>query len=153
MIGLIGLVFGVVLGYLVAALIISPDGMMGTYLDMPVWDLVMPGFCVPVMVLMMLFLTLISYLSVKKMLKGTAADALRPYTPKAMKKSVIEKLPFWNKLPFGTKWNFRDLPIGTPLFLIYFYPTTNRFFVNKPLPIYLPVWYNGNNLKYWEVFL
>lgn len=108
MIGLIGLVFGVVLGYLVAALIISPDGMMGTYLDMPVWDLVMPGFCIPVMVLMMLFLTLISYLSVKKMLNGTAADALRPYTPKAMKKSVIEKLPFWNKLPFGTKWNIRD---------------------------------------------
>lgn len=109
MIGLIGLMLGVVLGYLVAALIISPDGMMGTYLDMPVWDLVMPGFCIPVMVLMMLFLTLISYLSVKKMLKGTAADALRPYTPKAMKKSVIEKLPFWNKLPFGTKWNIRDV--------------------------------------------
>ena len=43
------------------------------------------------------------------MLKGTAADALRPYTPKAMKKSVIEKLPFWNKLPFGTKWNVRDI--------------------------------------------
>lgn len=109
MIGLIGLVFGVVLGYMVAAIIISPDGMMGTYLDMPVWDLVMPGFCIPAMVLMMLFLTLISYLSVKKMLKGTAADALRPYTPKEMKKSAIEKLPFVNKLSFGTKWNIRDV--------------------------------------------
>lgn len=109
MIGLLGLALGVVLGYLVAALIISPDGMMGTYIDMPVWDLIMPGFCIPVMVLMMVFLTLISFLSVRKMLRGTAADALRPYTPKAMKKSVIEKLPFWNKLPFGTKWNVRDI--------------------------------------------
>lgn len=109
MIGLVGTVLGIVLGYLVAALIISPTGMMSTYLDLPRWDLVMPGFCIPVMAAMLAFLTLISYLSVKKMLKGTAADALRPYTPKAMKKSVIEKLPFWNPLPFGTKWNIRDV--------------------------------------------
>ena len=106
MIGLIGLIFGVGLGYLVASLIISPTGMMSTYLDMPDWSLVMPDFCIPVMALMLVFLTL---LSVKKMLKGTAADALRPYTPKAMKKSVIEKLSFWNKLSFGTKWNIRDI--------------------------------------------
>lgn len=109
MIGLIGLMLGVVLGYLVAGLIISPTGMMSTYLDLPSWDLVMPDFCIPVMAAMLVFLTLISYLSVKKMLKGTAADALRPYTPKAMKKSVMEKLPFWNQLPFGTKWNIRDV--------------------------------------------
>ena len=109
MIGLIGLILGVGLGYLVASLIISPTGMMSTYLDMPDWSLVMPNFCIPVMVLMLVFLTLISFLSVKKMLKGTAADALRPYTPKAMKKSVIEKFSFWNKLSFGTKWNIRDI--------------------------------------------
>lgn len=66
-------------------------------------------FCIPVILLTILFLTLISYLSVKKMLKGTVADALCPYTPKAMKKSVIEKLPFWDKLSFSTKWNVRDI--------------------------------------------
>lgn len=109
MIGVVGMVFGVVLGYLVASFIISPTGMMSTYLDMPEWSLVMPEFCIPVMLLMLVFLTLISFLSVKKMLKGTAADALRLYTPKAMKKSVIEKLPFWRKLSFGTKWNIRDI--------------------------------------------
>lgn len=109
MIGVVGIILGVILGYLVAGLIISPNGMMSTYLDMPEWNLVMPEFCIPVMALTLIFLTLISFLSVKKMLKGTAADALRPYTPKAMKKSIIEKLPFWNKLPFGTKWNTRDI--------------------------------------------
>ena len=109
MIGLMGLVLGIVLGYFVASLIISPSGMMSTYLDMPDWNLLMPEFCIPVMALTVVFLTLISYLSVKKMLKGTAADALRPYTPKAMKKSLIEKLPFWNNLPFGIKWNTRDI--------------------------------------------
>ena len=109
MIGGIGMVLGVGLGYLVASFIISPSGMMSTYLDLPDWSLVMPEFCVPVMLLMLVFLTLISFFSVKKMLKGTAADALRPYTPKAMKKSILEKLPFWNRLSFGTKWNIRDI--------------------------------------------
>lgn len=52
---------------------------------------------------------MISRLSVKKMLRGTAADALRPYTPKPVKKSILENLPFWEKLPFGTKWNVRDV--------------------------------------------
>ncbi len=109
MIGLVGTVLGVALGYGVAALIISPTGMMSTYIDIPSWALVMPGFCVPVIILMVVFLTVIGYMSVKKMLKGTAADALRPYTPKVMKKSIVEKLPFWEKLPFGTKWNVRDI--------------------------------------------
>ncbi len=108
-IGLIGTVLGIALGYAVAALIYSPTGSMGTYLDMPEWSLVMPSFCIPVLIGIVGVLTLISYLSVRKMLEGTAAQALRPYTPKAMKKSLIEKLPFWEKLPFGTKWNLRDV--------------------------------------------
>ena len=108
-IGIIGIGIGIGLGFLIASLIISPTGMMSTYLDMPDWSLHMPAFCVPVMIATLAFLTLISFLSVKKMLRGTAADALRPYTPKVMKKSVIEKLSFWNKLSFGTKWNVRDI--------------------------------------------
>lgn len=108
-IGVVGTALGVALGYGIAAIIISPAGMMGTYFDLPDWSLVMPAFCPPVMLLTVAFLTAISYLSVKKMLKGTAADALRPYTPKAMKKSVIEKIMFWKNLSFGTKWNLRDV--------------------------------------------
>lgn len=109
MIGLIGMIVGIGLGYLVAGFIISPDGMMSTYLDMPSWDLVMPTFCIPILAVILVFLTLISYLSVRKMLKGTAADALRPYTPKKMKQSAVEKLTVWSKLSFGTKWNTRDI--------------------------------------------
>lgn len=108
-IGLIGIALGIVLGYSVAGLIISPTGMMSTYLDIPDWSLVMPEFCVPVMVLTEVFLTAISYISVKKMLLGTAADTLRPYTPKAMKQSILEKLPVWDRFSFGTKWNIRDI--------------------------------------------
>ena len=107
-IGLIGTILGVVLGYEIAAIIISADGMMGTYFDLPDWALVMPTFCWPLLVGVVMLLTLISFLSVREMLKGTAADALRPYVPKAVKKSVFEYLPFWESLSFGTKWNLRD---------------------------------------------
>ena len=108
-IGLVGTLLGIAIGYAVAAVIMSPNGMMSTYFDIPDWSLVMPPFCIPVIILTVAFLTLISYLSVKRMLRGTAADALRPYTPKAMRKSAVERLPLWDKLSFGAKWNFRDV--------------------------------------------
>lgn len=108
-IGLVGTLLGIAIGYAVAAVIMSPNGMMSTYFDIPDWSLVMPPFCIPVIILTVAFLTLISYLSVKRMLRGTAADALRPYTPKVMRKSAVERLPLWDKLSFGAKWNFRDV--------------------------------------------
>lgn len=108
-IGLIGILLGVGLGYLVAWLVMNPNGMMGTYLDMPDWSLVMPSFCIPVMVIMLAGLTLISFYSVRENLKGTAAEALRPYKPKKMKKSILERFKVWDKLSFGIKWNARDV--------------------------------------------
>ena len=108
-IGAVGTGLGILLGYGIAAIVMDENGMMGTYFDLPEWRLVMPAFCVPLIIVIVMFLTLISFLSVKSMLKGTAADALRPYTPKAMKKSVFESFPLWHKLRFGTRWNFRDI--------------------------------------------
>ena len=109
MIGIVGTAIGIALGYLVAYFIMSPDGTMGTYFDMPYWKLKMPGFCVAVMIFIIALLTFIGFLSVKQMLKGTAADALRPYTPKKMKPLAIEKTKSFHKLSFGTRWNLRDI--------------------------------------------
>ncbi len=108
-IGLVGTGLGMGLGYFVCKLIMSENGMMGTYFDMPDWSAAIPEFCYPVMIGTILMLALISYLSVRQQLKGTAADALRPYTPKKMRKVFFERFKFWNKLHFGTKWNIRDL--------------------------------------------
>lgn len=108
-VGVIGCCFGVALGFAIAGLIIGPTGMMSTYIDIPDWSLRMPWFSVPVLFLTVLSLTGISFLSVKRTLKGSAADALRPYTPKKMKKIAIEKTRLWNKSSFGTKWNIRDI--------------------------------------------
>ena len=108
-IGLVGTGLGMGLGYFVCKLIMSENGMMGTYFDMPDWSAAIPEFCYPVIIGTILMLTLISYLSVRQQLKGTAADALRPYAPKKMRKVFFERFKFWNKLHFGTKWNIRDL--------------------------------------------
>ena len=108
-IGIVGTMLGVALGYFVCKLIMSENGMMGTYFDMPDWSAVIPAFCYPVLVGTVLLLTLISFLSVRQQLKGTAADALRPYSPKKMRKIFFERFRFWDKLHFGTKWNIRDL--------------------------------------------
>ena len=108
-IGIVGTALGTVLGFVVCGAIMSEDGMMGTYFDMPDWTSVIPVFCYPVMAGTIIFLTLISFLSVHKQLKGTAADTLRPYTPKKMRKTLFERTKIWDKLHFGTKWNIRDL--------------------------------------------
>ncbi len=108
-IGIVGTALGSVLGYLVCKAVMSENGMMGTYFDMPDWSAATPAFCFPVIAGTVLLLTLISFLSVRSQLRGTAADALRPYTPKKMKKSLVEKLPFFGRMNFAVKWNVRDL--------------------------------------------
>ena len=108
-IGLAGSLIGVLLGYGIAYMIMNPNGMMGTYFDMPRWDLVIPGFCFAVLALIVAFMTLISFLSVRKMLQGTAADALRPYAPRKMRRILLEKTRLWERLSFGTRWNLRDV--------------------------------------------
>lgn len=108
-IGIVGSAFGIALGYLIGWFVINPKGMMSTYVDMVDWSLYMPWFSIPIVILTVFFLTFISFLSIKEMLKGTVADTLRPYTPKKIKTSLIEKTFIWKKLSFGTKWNIRDI--------------------------------------------
>ena len=107
--GAVGSLLGIGLGYGIAAIIVNPDGMMGTYLDMPDWSLHMPYYCWIIIFAVIAFLTFISFLSVRSLLRGTAADALRPYTPKKVKPLPGEKTKAWNRLSFGTRWNIRDL--------------------------------------------
>ena len=108
-IGILGAILGIALGIGICAVVINPNGMMGTYIDIPKWGLYAPWWTWLVLAGIVAFLTLISFLSVKKMLKGTAADALRPYTPKKVKPLAIEKTKVWGQINFATKWNLRDV--------------------------------------------
>ncbi len=107
-IGLMGTALGVGIGYWLGWFIMNPDGAMATYIDMPSWSLHAPRFTWHVLVGINAFLTLIGFLSVRKMLSGTAADALRPYTPSRMKHLKFEETKRFKALGFGTKWNLRD---------------------------------------------
>ena len=107
-IGLFGTAFGIGVGYLLAWYIMNPDGAMATYIDMPDWTLRIPPVCWAVLVGINAFLLLIGFASVKSMLKGTAADALRPYVPKQTKHLLIERTRFFKRLGFGARWNLRD---------------------------------------------
>ena len=107
-IGLAGTAAGIGIGYLLGWYIMNPGGAMGTYIDMPKWNLYVPWFGWAVLVLINLFLVVIGFLSVRRMLKGTAADALRPYSPGKMSHLALEETKAFKKLNFGTKWNLRD---------------------------------------------
>ncbi len=109
MIGIVGSLLGIGIGYGLAYYIMNPHGAMGTYLDMPKWNLYMPWFGWVVIVLINILLTFVGYLSVRKMLKGSACETLRPYVPKKVKNLKIEETKLWNKFSFGTKWNIRDI--------------------------------------------
>ena len=107
-IGLLGTIPGIGIGYGLGWFIMNPDGAMATYIDVPSWTLYAPRFTWYVILAINAFLTFIGFLSVRKMLKGTAADALRPYSPKHMKHLRFEETRRFKRLGFGTKWNLRD---------------------------------------------
>ena len=107
-IGLLGTVLGIGIGYGLGWFIMNPDSAMATYIDVPSWALHAPRFTWYVLIAIIAFLTLIGFLSVRKMLEGTAADALRPYSPKRMKHLRFEETKRFKRLGFGTKWNLRD---------------------------------------------
>ncbi len=107
-IGVIGAVLGIGIGFLLGWYIMNPAGAMGTYIDMPDWSLKMPLFCILILIGIIAALTFIGFLSVKSVMKGTAAETLRPYIPKKNKNLIIEKTKLWNKLKFGARWNLRD---------------------------------------------
>lgn len=107
-VGLAGSALGVGIGYLLAWYIMNPGGAMGTYVDLIDWSLSAPPFCWAVLAGVIGFLTLISFLSVKSMLRGTAADALRPYTPKRTRALLLERTRLWKRLRFSVRWNLRD---------------------------------------------
>ena len=108
-IGLIGSSLGLLVGFWLARMIVNPVTMQGTYFDFPDWAIVLRPFNWAVLALILIMLSLIGYLSVFSMLKGTAAEALRPHVPKKMKAVFLERFRLWDRFRFGTQWNLRDI--------------------------------------------
>ncbi len=108
-ISVIGSALGIVMGYLLCRMVMSQDGMMGTYFVMPDWTIHIPVWIWAIVALIVAFTIFIGYLSVRDLLRGTAAETLRPYTPRHIHRLLLEGTALWNRMNFGTKWNLRDI--------------------------------------------
>ena len=108
-ISITGSVLGMVIGYFFCKAIMSQDGMMGTYFVMPDWTVHIPVWIWAIVAALIALTVLVGYLSVRTLLSGTAAETLRPYTPRHIHRMILEKTALWNKMRFGTKWNLRDI--------------------------------------------
>lgn len=104
-----GSALGVILGYALCKMVMSQDGMMGTYLVMPDWTIHIPVWIWLIVLGIVLLTIFIGYLSVKDLLRGTAAETLRPYTPRHIRRLLIEGTALWRRMKFGSKWNLRDI--------------------------------------------
>ena len=108
-ISLIGSVLGMILGYLLCRMVMSQNGMMGTYFVMPDWTIHVPVWIWAIVLVIILLTIFVGYLSVKDLLRGTAAETLRPYTPRHIHRLLLEGTALWRRMRFGTKWNLRDI--------------------------------------------
>lgn len=104
----LGCVLGVVLGInTLGALMVEMFG--GEYYSVPDWR---PGFDYKSIVfaaVIVLICTSASYFSCRQILKIHPSEALRPAAAAAAKPCIFEKLPFWDRLSFNTRYNLRDI--------------------------------------------
>lgn len=102
-------IIGIILGFIVCYVIMNPNGTMGTYFDMPYWNMSLPWFTFPLILLIIGILVLVTFLSVRKTLTTQAAETLRGTMVKKVKNIALEKTKSWDKLSFTNRWNIRDV--------------------------------------------
>lgn len=159
-ISVIGSVLGVVMGYLLCKMVMSQDGMMGTYFVMPDWTIHIPVWIWAIVVLIVALTIFIGYLSVRGLLRGTAAETLRPYTPRHIHRLLLEGTALWRRMRFGTKWNLRDIfrhksrsamsfigTFGCMLMLVA------SFGMNQTMDNFLDTFYDGTAVYASKVFM
>ena len=156
----IGAILGVILGYMLCKMVMSQDGMMGTYFVMPDWTIHIPVWIWAIVLAIVLFTILVGYLSVKDMLRGTAAETLRPYTPGHIRRLLIEKTMFWKRMRFGTKWNLRDIFRHRSRSAMSFIGTFRcmlmlvaSFGMNETMKNFLATFYDGTAVYSSKVFM
>ena len=103
---LIGSILGLIIGPLTLPQLFYPS-MSATY-KLPSWEPVWSMNFVYVAALMVLMSLIVSYFAVRSISRENPADTIRPKAPKISSSGFVEKLGFWNKLSFNTRWNYRD---------------------------------------------
>ena len=155
-----GAVLGMILGYLICRMVMSQDGMMGTYFVMPDWTIHIPLWIWAIVLVIVALTIFIGYLSVRNLLRGTAAETLRPYTPRHIRRMLLEGTAIWRRMRFGTKWNLRDIfrhksrsamsfigTFGCMLMLVA------SFGINQTMDNFLDTFYDGTAVYSSKIFM
>ena len=106
MISLVAAVLGVVVGYFTIGQFFID--MEASYFEMPNIHTVLLPAVIQTAVLVVVLISLVTYLSSRKILKETASEALRLEVPKVKKNSLDWSVKF-NKCKLSTRWNIRDI--------------------------------------------
>jgi putative ABC transport system permease protein len=109
-VSLIGSVLGLFIGTYVFGEAIAK--IFREWYIIPGWTVEMDYTMYLVCVIVVLACVLATYLSCRKVMNIHPAESLRPAPPKSGKRTLFEKLPFWDKLGFNTQYNLRDISRG-----------------------------------------
>lgn len=109
--GLLLSTVGSILGLLLGPLLLPPlfYPVMSSVYTLPSWQPVYDISFYLMAILTITLTTLATYVACRQVLKESPAKTLRPKAPKSAKKGRLEKLPFWHKTSFITRWNYRDI--------------------------------------------
>lgn len=75
----------------------------------PFWHTGGYDYAVISIILMGALALIFSYYSIKQIIDEPPSSIIRPKAPKSSSLFFIEKLKFWQKLPFDLRWNFRSI--------------------------------------------
>ena len=83
--------------------------MFSSYYVLPEANAAVDGMAFVIIVVTVAACALASWMACNKILKLPPAEALRPAAPKKGRSTIFEKLPFWKKLGFASRYNLRDI--------------------------------------------
>ena len=102
----LGAVLGLILGPMTVPYLFYPS--MSAMYSLPSWHPAYSNKFFIVAILIVVFSTLVSYISIRSINKENPADSIKPKAPKVVSSGLIEKTPLWKRLGFNSRWNYRD---------------------------------------------
>lgn len=109
-VSLVGTIIGIYVGTYVFGEAIAK--IFRDWYQIPGWTVEMDESFIYVSAIVVLTCTMATYISCRKVMNIQPAESLRPAAPKAGKNTIFEKLPFWNRFGFSTRYNLRDISRG-----------------------------------------
>lgn len=102
---------GVLVGLIAGPLLMGQTivNIFKEYYTLPDWKADYDFSFLAAAVIIVLACTGTAYLSCRKLLKINPSESLRPAPPKAGRRCIFEKLPFWNRLGFTSQYDLRDI--------------------------------------------